>query len=406
MRIPQRKGVSNLAALGITVIVILAVFAFAYIYLAPGSSLPKLPQQSTTSQTGIASGCAQGVSIVSTLYTYNSVTATDATIHIFQNGAPIFNDPGSVTAGTQTSATSQPYSLPWSATFGASGFYNTSFTTPSTYPQGGINVQDSFGNPVGSIICNIPSGNQINSVPYWSMGGKVFKGPASGTSANTNVEAVLNSQTSQTNSFPAAFPTSAPQNQIEYLQIFSTNTAGLRPMSLFGTSTTVRTDYGGINGETAGSSQVSNGGQIFYGGYMIAVFNQTAISFTGPAGTAPLTVHGQTGEIAYMVPLSGCQPSGSSSVSTSNPYLCAQVSFSVQETIAATGHHVSMVLIFVDGTQGGYISQYFNAPAVTSFPSAGNSYGIPTGFSGIVPPSSANPAAPLIEQYSAITATY
>jgi hypothetical protein len=180
----------------------------------------------------------------------------------------------------------------------------------------------------------------------------------------------------------------------------------MRQSNLFGTSTTSRTDYGGINGEPASSTAVSNGGQIFYGGYLIIAVNQTSISFTGPAGTVPLSIGGQTGEKAWAVPLSGCQPSGNSAVSTSNPYICQDVSFSVQETVAATGHHVSMVLIWADNTQLGYIEQNFSPPAVTAFPSAGNAAGLPTGFAGIIPPLSANAPHPLIEQYSAITATF
>ena len=58
------------------------------------------------------------------------------------------------------------------------------------------------------------------------------------------------------------------------------------------------------------------------------------------------------------------------------------------------------MFIWVTDTQASYIESYYSSPAVTSFPAAGNGAGIPTGFGGLIPPSSANAPTVLVEQYS------
>jgi hypothetical protein len=135
--------------------------------------------------------------------------------------------------------------------------------------------------------------------------------------------------------------------------------------------------------------------------------NQTGIAFTGPAGTVGLTLHGATGSVAFVIPLAGlcAGPSPFSGVATTNPYIGCQFSFQVQETVSATGHHVDMAVIIADNTQLGYIEQYFNAPVVTSYHAAGDTFGI-TGFTGIEPPTISSAPHPIIEQQSYVIATY
>lgn len=400
----QRIAIS----LGTTIVALVLILAAVVVIFAVWVPTTQITiKTSTTSQAG-AGGCTSN-SIVSLLTSYNAVAAPTATVTLIKNGAVAIDSPGTVTPGTQTSATTNPYATPWSVVYNASGYYPLGYTVTSV-PSSGFAQSDSLGYQVGTAICNIPSGSSISSVPYYSQTGKIFIGPEDGTTSITYIEAVLNSPNSQVNSFPAAFPTVA-QSQTGYLQIFTDSTSAMRSVTLFGTANTPLTDYGGMNGGPT-SNTVSDGQSVTYGGYMIAAFNFTSVSFTA-TGAVPLTVRGQSGVIAYAVPLKACAPSGSTGVSSSSPYNCESVNFKIQEQTAPTGGEGAMVLIFVDNTQLGYIQQYFSTPAPNAFnfdPVSGigigaNGFGLPPGFSGIFPPSTSGAPWALTAQYLSVNAT-
>lgn len=375
----RRKGISNgIAAL---IIIIVAVFAFAYLTI-PNSSV-KLPTQSNNQ--------SNAESIVSLLGGYASASVSSPTVNIFtmQGGSYVqtIDSPGSVTSGTATSATTNTYSPPWLTQCRGSGAWPLDVVTTAA---GQTVAQD--GQTVFTLTSGVPA-SASNAVSVYKQTCLLFAAPASGTSAVTNVESVVNSQTGQTNSFPTDFPSSAPSTWNVYLQDFSNNAVALSSPTIYGTSGTKVTNY--ANGATQTSS-----GPVQFGSYLIAAFNQTGISLTSPNGAVALSANKASGTVAYLIPVSGCNPAPSSGTSTSNPYICGNVPVTVQETVTQGAHHVAAVFIWVTDTQASYIESYYSSPAVTSFPAAGNGAGIPTGFGGLIPPSSANAPTVLVEQYS------
>jgi hypothetical protein len=386
-------------------VVVILVLAAGYLGiisipgLTPGSGVRP---SSTTSANGNSNSCTYNP-IQSELTSSNGQTITTPHVTSYvQNGAGqwvVFQSGSGALTQNSLNTASAYTGLPVYQTYYGTTTYNTTVAINSASQANVVDPQT--GVTMLSITCATPAGSS-NNVPTIQAIATAFTGPASGRTATTNVENVLNSAISQTNSAPAAFPTSAPATWADYVQVFSTNTAAMRAVQIPASTNLPITDFG-INGVQ--SSTIVKSGLVSYQGYAIVSFNQTAIQFTGPAGTIPLTLHGATGSVAFLVPLSSLGVSAASGVSTSAPFVGSTFTFSVQELVGATGHHVDMAILVGDNLQSGYIQQYFNAPAVTSYHAAGNTYGF-TGFTGIVPPTSANAPVPIIEQQSYSIMTY
>lgn len=399
------------------VIVLLIVGAAGYLGyitipgLTPGSGVQTSTHSSATGG-GAAGSLCNANSIQSTLTTYNSQSISLGKVFVYQqSGNGQYSQIPSATT-TQTlntiNAASVPSTPPWVTVWNASAAYPTTISVAGTVGSSSIALANlGSGSGGNSVICSANAAAS-NNVPTYQQTGFLYLGPASGTSATTNVESVVNSQISQTNSFPAAFPTAAPQTETVYLQLFANSIVAMKGVAIPGSTNSPITDYGGVtcNGvsEQATSSIVTSA-LVCYQGYAIFAFNQTAISFSAP-GAVPITVHGQSGEVAWAVPVTSCGPAPTSGTATTNPFVGCQVTFSVQETIAATSHHIDMYVGWADETQLGYIQQYFSGPAVTSFLAAGNAAGLGTGFAGIVPPTVSNAPHPIVEQHSSVIATY
>ena len=383
-----------LEAAAIVVIAVLIVGYLGYITIpgvTPQSGVNPNKSVSSTSANEQAGTCTYNP-IQSELTSINGQTVTAPKVSTYaQNSAGTWTKIPSASASLTQNAlsTASAYtSLPVYQTYSGTQVYNSTVT---------INSAAQPSTSALSVTCATPAGSS-NSVPTIQAIATVYTGPSAGTTASTGVENVLNSQISQTNSLPAAFPTSAPVTWTDYVQVFGANNA-------FGLSTTLAgsTNLPLSNYNNGGAQQSS--GIVTYSAYAVVAFNQTAIQFTTP-GAIPLTLHGSTGSLAFLIPLNSNGVCPASGVATTNPCIGSSFTFTVLETIGATSHHVDMVVLVVDNTQASYIQSYFNTPAVTSYPAAGNHYGIATGFSGLVPPSASNAPAPLTEQYSAAILTY
>jgi hypothetical protein len=409
--------ITNLGALAVVIVLVLGVFAGAYLFL-PGASenvhsatqnLANVYGTSTSSGTSVASGCSNN-QLKSLEVAYNSQSPSSPTLTLYTLNSQgqytkTIDSPGSMTLGTINGPTTNGYTPPWVAVFNASAVYPTTVTATGD----GQTVVNSIGQTVYTLSCKVPAG-QSNNVAVWQQTGMVMSSVASGTTANTNIETVINSQTSQTNSFAATFPTAAPQSNNVYLQIFSNNAVGCLKSTLPGSTNTPLVDYGGYTNSVSGINEPTQsvtikGGFADYSCWQVFVYNQTAIAFTAP-GAVPIAANKVTGSVAYAVPVQGCAPAPSSGTGTTNPYICATTTYSVQEQIANTGKHIDQCIITADNTELGYIQQYFSDPALTAFPAAGNGHGFPTSFSGIVPPTASNAPHPTLEDYSCTISSY
>ena len=385
--------IKPLEAVLLVVVIVGAAGYFGYITipgLTPGSGVG-IGTQTHTSANTAAQGCTYNP-IQSELTSANGQTVTASRVATYQPNAAgswtkLPSASGSLTQNALNTASAYT-TLPVYQTYSGTQVYNSTVTISS----GAQPATSAL-----SVTCATPAGSS-NNVPTIQAIATVYTGPSAGTTATSGVENVINSQISQTNSLPAAFPTSAPVTWTDYVQVFGANNA-------FGLSSTVAASTNlPISNYNAGGVQ-QNSGIVSFFAYAIVAFNQTAIQFSAP-GAVPLTLHGASGSIAFLVPLNSNGICPASGVGTTNPCIGSSFSFSVLETIGATSHHADMVVQIVDNTQAAYIQSYYNTPAVTSYPAAANHYGIATGFSGLVPPSASNAPAPLTEQYSAAILTY
>ena len=403
----QKRAAKIKPAEAIVLIVVLVLGA-GYLGIINLNSLSGLGSSGTSTNNNTGVNTNQNANCVSApieseLTSSNAQTVTSPTVATYQmqssgNYLKFTSVSGSLTQNTLNTASAYT-NYPVVQVYNGTAVYPLTVTTA----PGASAVDPATGLNTLSTTC-APAAGGSNTVNVLQAIATVFTGPASGTTAVTNVENVINSATSQTNSFPAAMPTASPATVTDYLQIFSANTVAGRSVQLPASSNTPITNYGGENNQGPTSTLVK-GGMVYYQASAVVSFNQTAIAFTGPTGTIPLTLHGATGSVAFLVPLTCYGPSPASGVSSTNPYVGCTFSYQVQETTSATGHHIDMAVLVVDNTQIGYIEQYFNAPAVTSYHAAGNTFGI-TGFTGLFPPTSANGPHQIIEQQSYVIATY
>lgn len=419
----ERSGLSAPAAAVIVTLVIVVAAAALILYPTnkQGSAINTSAKSTADgSSTPVGSSCENNP-IQSELTSSNSQTITSPTVATYQISSTgtytkIPSASGSLTQNTLNSASTY-LTLPVTQVYNGSAVYPTTVTINSATQPNIIDQQT--GLTLASVLCALDTGLSVPANTY-QVTGLVFSAPASGRTANTNVESVINSATSQTNSFPAAFPTSAPVTVTVYIQVFSTNTAYGRPVQIPGSQQAPITNYGGLtcNGvastpSSATASTVSNG-LVCYQPTAVVSVNQTQWQGTFPVGSVQLPLR-TSGVQSWEVPLT-CTggtnaPDGvsaASGVSASNPAIGCQFSFTVQELIGATGHHADMCILSTDVTQPGYVYQTYTTPAATSFPSAGNGHGLPSGFSGLYPTidGGSNAPDPQAIDYSCAIATW
>ena len=148
----RRAGISNgTVAL---VVVVIALFAFAYI---------SLPQSTTSPNNTTAQGGAE--SVISLLGGYNSQTISSASVNMFtmQGGAytKTIDSPGTVTSGTATSSTTNTHSPPWLTQCRGSAAWPLDVVTSGA---GQSIAQD--GTTVFTLTSGVPQGSS-NNVPAY-----------------------------------------------------------------------------------------------------------------------------------------------------------------------------------------------------------------------------------------------
>ena len=392
-----------------TYIVALAVIALRFLYafdpsfytslgIKSGSSIPG-GQQTVTQTVGYTTNGAGGSScqnlplsssnflksVVSHYSSDASLSAATGTLYSSQGTSLVsfgVDNPGSLTDGTAVT-TSGTYSM----TQGLFEKFNASGAYPIFVPlngnsltEGGVNVYSLTSSPASS------NSNACN----WVSGATLIQAPGSGTSATTNVKTLVTSST-------GAAPIDSGDDASDFsdlwnveLQFSQALKGGLYPTTVYGSASNPVTNY------ATGVETYS--GPVTVSAYLIVASNQSNIavdadpSAQGPNGlqpnaavvslqTAPLTAATREWLIG---PLSGCAPAPGGTSATSK-YTCANVPVDISETGSQGTHHADLVFTFVDMQQAAYIQQYASNPAVTSFPAAGQTAGIPTGFGGLTP---------------------
>jgi hypothetical protein len=374
----------------IVAIIVIAVLALTY-YPTSQSGINTHTAVSSTTANEQASTCTNNP-IQSELTSINGQTVTAPKVATYTatgaGGAyvKVASASGSLTQNALNTASAYTQ-LPIYQTYSGTQVYNESVTVSSAAQAP---IMNQFGVPIYTVSCNTPASSS-NNVPTIQGIATVYTGPSAGTSASTGVESVVNSQITQTNSVPAAFPT-AQSTWTDYVQVFGNNNIFGIPSTLVASTNLPL---------TTPSGQVTSG-IVTYSAFAIVSFNQT-ITLNAPGSTL---LHGIYGSTSIVVPLTSNGICNATAVATTNPCIGASFSFNVQENVSPTGHHIDGVVIIVDNTILQYIVNNFGTPALTSYPAAGNGHVIPTGFTGITLPSSWNGPAQLTTQDSAFIETY
>jgi hypothetical protein len=367
----NRIAKTSTASLVIVLFIIIVLGVFAYQYLPPGS-LPKANSVGTNTvnvnTTTQQAGSCTSAPIQSLLSSYNKQAISAGTVSVYQqtNGVYSLIPSASTSQTLNTYNTASAYeTTPFITVWNASSAYPVTFS-PSTAPY-----SDGQGN---SISCNVPAGSS-NAVNTFQQNGFIYLAPASGRTATTNTELVINSISGQTNSLPSSMPTASPVSVTVYLQGFGNNLVANKPVTIPGSTNATITDYGGVycNGvqEPQTSTQVPTklssgtyqaplgyGPNVCYYSYFVMSFNQSAVADVAPGGV-PIAVNGVTGVKAWAAPVVSNGACPASGVLATAPCNLSSLTFTILETGAFTGHHVDFCIDEVDVTQLGYIQQYF-----------------------------------------------
>jgi hypothetical protein len=262
--------------------------------------------------------------------------------------------------------------------------------TPATLGSSGTNVLQ--------ITCG-PSSSNSNAY-NWIVAPTIINAPTSGTSATTNVDALMTQSTGTAFAATSALPT-VPTLWNAFLQVKQAYKGGMFNYQVYGTSINPVTNF--ATGTNSYNSPVN------VAGYMLFMTNQTGFSVTldptaaslipGATITAINSVSLATGTRAWLIgPLNGGTPAPGSAAST--PYNYINVPIDVYQTIGATGHHVGIVAQFVDNQQAAYIISNLVTPAQNGAGwHAASTFGIVTGVTGIQTAALQGLPAPTIEQY-------
>ncbi len=319
------------------------------------------------------------------------------------------DQPGTVTDGTLSSLSANSYALssydlltqtqnPGTANTYNQWIYEPAITTlPYSVSQ--------FGFTTYQATCQSTS----NNIYFWTFNGVLFEAPGSGNSSTTNVKAVV---IYPTGSAPATWPTSAQTWQVQ-LQIFQSYKAAMLSVPECGTTSLPVTNYAsGTTYHDCGGGAPGQNGLPTLGGYLIISSNVTGISVQAP-GLQNVIANKQSGTYEAIVPVSGCAPAPGSGVSSSSPYICANIPVTLYETGSQGSQVGNINFFFVDNQDPAFLKQYLTNGAQTSYSSThwmaiASTAGVPHNLSGLTPTTSANAGAQrtLIEQYVGFEGTY
>ena len=364
--------------------------------------------QQTTTLGYVCSGSAGNtqVSVTSTLPIRSTLTAASADGDLTTlvdnrfvagttNGLPSLiqqSDTGASTDGTAATG-SYPFSIEkgWVGQVGASNAYPIWFNvapTATTTTVAGIPVNlvagattppntVTFGSSITqggmqvySLGCYSPSTQIYN----WNQVASPIQAPSSGTTATTNVEALV---TSSSGTILTTAANTMPTSSIRwdaYLQLKEAYTGFGFPTAVYGTGTNQVTDYGGLSSATGGVGSYYQ--PVWVGSYLVITSNRTGIQVSLNAAAASL-IPGATivkitsnllasGTSAWIVgPLPGCTPA-SGSTSASVKYNCIQVPIDIYQSSTQGTAHIGLGFTFIDNQQGGYLVANLVTPAQTA----------------------------------------
>lgn len=408
-----------LMAFGVAFLVVGAAGAYVFInVLNPQSGIPTAPHNSSsTSSTSSASvagtsGC-QSSSISGNVGSYQGIASSTLTLNRFyNNGAGLVgtpSNPGSPTIGTAYGPSTGAFYGPatqypvWYDSFSKSGVYP--FWTSSALNQ----TATLFGQPLYAVTCAQAAGGVTSGTQnYYSESAQLYSAPTSGTTATTNVQAVI---IFPSGSPPASFPT-AVQNWNVQLQITQANVAGFLSLNQYGTVTNPVENYL--------TNQQTPSGAVRAVGELILETSQTGVSVTIPTAAQGQTQYtatsmspiGGTAIRAWMIPINqGCLVSGTAS--STNQYVCLNIPIQVYETVAQGASTVTFTVAFVDEQQPAFTVNNFAvssaAPSLAaSTKNVGGAGGAVPGFTYLTPTTGVNPGwpSPLINTWAAYGFTY
>jgi hypothetical protein len=403
---PARSEGVSLGA--VIVVVILLLLAFSWVYrLGPfaGQGVANPFQLSSQTQTQACSPSSQyQIETVVSHYSGDSAL-TSPTVNYFMASnnqlvmLPSGSNPGSVTEGSPKTSVGT-----FSLTQGIIAQATATGAYPVWAPMNGNSLNYDSVN-VFSTTC-VPNPT-IQNTNAWYNAITLIQAPSSGTSATTNTQTLVLSQSGSsltTNSNP--MPTNPTRWDVNLL-ISQPYRGALYSYQVYGTAAAPVTNYA--------TGQISYNSPVTVSAYLIIAVNQTGISLSldpsAPSGVSLTQINlntVQAGTKAWLVgPLNGCSPAPASSTSSS-PFTCSDIPIDIAETVASTGKHVAVVFIYVDNQQAAWILNNFSGPAPASFPTvAGASAGVPAGFSFLTPTSGSNSGQPsplVIQTFTVIQA--
>lgn len=327
-----------------------------------------------------------------------SLTSPSASVYSVANGYQLSTDAiGSLSSAVTSSGSYSTGQL--SALVTATGAY------PIYAPLDG---QAHFLGPVqvlapATLAQGAVAGQQVALQQFTSI-----NAPASGTSATTNVLALVTSADGSALAGGGhATDSTISETPVQWtaaLNILSANAGACYQENVISTPSAPVVSY--ANG---GSASVPYGQTQNFGCELIIAVNDTSMSINLSAGQSGLSMQaitftGQTANTqAWVVTgFNGCTPAAQAGTLT-----CAKALFDVNEKTDVDAGHVGIAFIFVDMQQADWVIHNLTEPAVTSWAADGSHAGLPSSFAGIlVPTTGPDSGAPtvLIEQYFGVVA--
>lgn len=442
-KIRSRKAVSPVAA----AVIIAAIFIVGIVLAAAGGyiTIPSQHTQTLTSPNGqslvttaqtnqqCAPSTPQPITVLASHYSSDASLSNLQWNRFYQSGSnlvQVSDNPGSLTDGTKSSASSNLYAIGPSAnglaTQGPTWEQVTQSASPNAYPMWVgptsasilTNPVQNFGQTVFQVSCAPSSSNSAAST--WAASAVLFEAPSSGTSATTNVETTITYAGGA--AAPTAWPTAATTWNVQVVDFSNYKVVGLNYPEC-GTQANPVTNYATGSTFYGCPSGPGQAGLPTVGMVGIIASNVTAISVSVGPGFTLTPISGiPTGTRAWVVTSSGLgylTPSGpapSTGVSSTNPYVAFNIPITVYETQSQGSSKGTICFGAADFQQSGYLASNFNIPAQTTYTSGhwcktatGSIAGLPTNFTSLTPTASinsGNPAALVDQWYTLDALTY
>ena len=327
----------------------------------------------------------------------NSLTSPTGNYFLGNGNAFVADNPGSLSSAVTSSGS---YSLQAGniVQVTSTGAYpiEQAINVPANTQAGQPFVAQTEGGQ--NVLTVLPASTSTAGVCAWALQVGQILAPASGTSATTNVAALVSS--SDGASFASADSYHISTSAVTWTVALNLKEAGVGAGYVDNTYSTSASTV--VNYANGGAATVPNGQSVPFQ-YVLFVFsNRTTFNIALPSGSpltiAPITNTAMTAATnGYAISgFTGCNVATSAATTA-----CLSAQLSIYSSASSTSNHNAITFIWVGETQPGYGVAHATDPAVTSFPSLGAAAGIPSGFAGLTVPTTApDNGAPtiLIEQ--------